>query len=115
MDVVVGRPFGVMLADRPGSGHAWSCRAVPDGIRLIDTRYAADVPRQIGSPRDKEFRLVAERSGQFALRFELKRAWEAAPVEERTVRIRARSPQEPMDGGVRRKQVRVTGRRPGGR
>jgi predicted secreted protein len=99
MDVVVGRPFGVVLADRPGSGHAWSCRALPDGITLLDTRYLADVPREVGSPRDKEFRLVAERPGQFTLVFELKRSWEATPVEERTVRIRARSSQETTDGG----------------
>jgi hypothetical protein len=98
-DVVVGRPFGVVLADRPGSGHAWSCRPLPDGIILLDTRYVADVPGEVGSPRDKEFRLVAERPGRFTLVFELRRSWEAAPVEEQTVRVRARPSQEATNGG----------------
>jgi predicted secreted protein len=97
--VVVGRPFSVVLADRPGSGHAWSCRPLPDGIRLLDTRYVADVPREVGSPRDKEVRLVAERPGRFTLVFELRRPWEAAAVEERTVQVRARPSQEATNGG----------------
>lgn len=94
MDVVAGRPFGVILADRPGSGYTWYCRALPSGITLIETRYVADVPAEVGSPRDKEFRLVAERPGQFTLVFELKRSWEPTPVDERVVRIQARSAPE---------------------
>ena len=94
MDVVAGRPFGVILADRPGGGYTWSCRALPSGITLIETRYVADVPAEVGSPRDKEFRLVAERPGQFTLVFELKRSWEPTPVDERVVRIQARSAPE---------------------
>ncbi len=89
MDVVTGRPFAVILADRPGSGHAWSCPELPAGITLIDTRYLAEIPREVGSPRDKEFRLVAERSGVYTLVFELRRSWEATPVQERVVHIKA--------------------------
>ena len=94
MDVVAGRPFSVILADRPGSGHTWSCRALPAGITLIETRYLADVPAEVGSPRDKEFRLVAERPGKFTLVFELKRSWEPTPVDQRMVLIQAHSSQE---------------------
>ena len=94
MDVVAGRPFGVILADRPGSGYTWSCRALPVGIRLIETRYLADIPAELGSPRDKEFRFEAERPGRFTLVFELKRSWELTPVDERVVRIQAHSSQE---------------------
>ena len=97
MDVVAGRPFGVILADRPGSGHAWSCRALPIDITLIETRYLADVPAEVGAPRDKEFRLVAERPGQFTLVFELKRSWEVTPADERVVRIQAHSSPETMN------------------
>ncbi len=89
MDVVTGRPFAVILADSPGSGHAWSCRELPDGITLIGTRYLAEIPREVGSPRDKEFRLMAERPGEYLLVFELRRSWEATPVEERAVHIKA--------------------------
>lgn len=89
MDVVTGRPFAVILADLPGSGHAWSCRELPDGITLIDTRYLAEIPSEVGSPRDKEFRLVAERPGEYTLIFELRRSWEATPVEERALHIKA--------------------------
>ncbi len=89
IDVVTGRPFTVILADSPGSGHAWSCRELPDGITLIGTRHLAEIPREVGSPRDKEFRLVAERPGEYTLVFELRRSWEATPVEELAVHIRA--------------------------
>ena len=89
MDVVTGRPFAVILADSPGSGHTWSCRELPDGITLIGTRYLAEIPREVGSSRDKEFRLVAERPGEYTLVFELRRSWEATPVDERAVHIKA--------------------------
>jgi hypothetical protein len=92
IDAVVGRPFGVVLADLPGSGYMWSCRAVPDGVRLLGAEYVAGLPPEVGSARDKEFRFVAERPGQFTVILELKRTWEAEPIEERAIRIRACGP-----------------------
>jgi len=96
IEATVGRPFGLILADRPGSGHVWSCREVPDGIEFVCADYVADVPPGVGSARDKEFRFVADRAGVFVLVFELKRSWEATYVEKRSMRVRvhpaARSP-----------------------
>jgi predicted secreted protein len=99
IDAVVGHPFGVVLADLPGSGYLWSCRAIPDGIRLLSAEYLAGPPPEVGSARDKEFRFVADRPGQFTVILELKRRWEAEPIEERVIRIRARacSPPETPD------------------
>lgn len=87
--MVVGRPFTVVLADRPGSGHLWDCQALPGGVRLADTAYAAGVADAVGAWRDKEFHLVADRAGTFTVTFELRRPWEAAPVEEQVVEVRA--------------------------
>jgi predicted secreted protein len=96
IDASVGRPFGVVLADLPGSGYLWSCQAVPNGVRLIGAEYVAGVPREVGSARDKEFRFVAERPGQFTVILGLKRRWEAEPIEERAIRIRARGLESPV-------------------
>ena len=95
IDAVVGHPFDVILADLPGSGYVWSCRTVPDGVRLISVQYVAEVPPQVGSARDKQFRFVAERPGQFTVILELKRGWEAEPIETRAIRIRAHHPDAP--------------------
>lgn len=81
-----------MLTDLPGSGYVWSLPDVPDGLRLLGAGYRGDPPEPTGSARDREFRLVAEAPGRRDLRFELRRTWEPAPIEQRTWHIDARKP-----------------------
>jgi predicted secreted protein len=88
LTVTRGSEFTIGLRAVPTAGYAWRLDATPDAIKPLgaNTRSEAS-PGQAGGMATQVFRFQAAERGQFRLRFELKRPWEAQPTEIHTVNL----------------------------
>jgi len=85
-----GEAFDIELGSAPGTGYVWHLAALPAGVVLAGSDFAQAAEAAVGDPGVQRFRLRAESTGQFELRFELKRRWEALVLEERIVLVDSR-------------------------
>ena len=90
LNAAVGAPFEVVLGSAPGTGYMWEPLALPDGVRLLTTGFSEKPGAAIGDAGTQVFALQAQQPGRLRLRFVLKRRWEAAPIETRTVEVEVR-------------------------
>jgi predicted secreted protein len=85
-----GVPFDIALGCAPGTGHVWHLTSLPAGVQLLGSDFSQAKDAAVGDPATQVLHLLTQRSGRFELRFELKRRWEAAPVQMKTVEIDSR-------------------------
>ncbi len=78
------------LEETPSTGYVWGLADAPPGVTLLGSSFVStSAPPLAGGGGLRVFRLRVDRPGAFVLRFERKRPWEAAPLEVRTIELRA--------------------------
>jgi predicted secreted protein len=91
VEVVAGAPFDVRLASAPTTGYGWEIAHLPPGVELLGSDFDISPDAAVGDGGVQVFRLVANHSGRFELRFVLKRRWEQEPIDIRVVEVVAAS------------------------
>jgi predicted secreted protein len=88
-----GAQFTIEVEANPTTGYEWSPDFGRDRIRLVRREFATVHERAgatgpaIGSGRVERFVFEALAEGATSVQLRLKRAWETAPVDERTYRV----------------------------
>ena len=90
LTVAVGAPFDVELGSAPTTGYMWQLESVPAGVQLLGTDFSQPPNAAIGDGGTQVFHLKTEHAGRFELRFELKRRWEATPIQTRQIDVESR-------------------------
>ena len=83
----VATPFTIELAATPTTGFAWEAADLPDGVKLLDSRFTPPVTALPGAGGTQVFELQATRPGRVSLHFVLRRSWETEPAQRQTVDI----------------------------
>ena len=80
-EVVEGDVVEVPVTDLPGAGYRWEVRQVPPGLTVLEDEWAQpDPPPAVGAGRARLLRLRADQAGEYVVRLELRRPWEAVPA-----------------------------------
>jgi predicted secreted protein len=80
-EVVVGDVVELTVSDLPGAGYRWEVPAVPPGLTLVEGEWVQDEPPPgVGAGRARVLRLRADQAGEYVVRLELRRPWEAVPA-----------------------------------
>ena len=87
----VATPFKIELAATPTTGFAWEPAELPDGVRLIGSRFTPPATAMPGAGGTQVFELQAARPGRVQLRFALKRSWETGAAQHETVEVDVRA------------------------
>jgi len=87
VEVTRGTSFVVELGSTPTTGYRWQLPTVPDGIELLDRDFTAPAGGAVGGGGTEVFHLRSNRTGHVELIFELRREWEAEPIETRTIEV----------------------------
>jgi predicted secreted protein len=82
----VGEIVAVDLQSTPGTGYRWQIADLPNGIESVDAGFTAPANGP-GAGGTQHFHLRATRSGNFALKFVLKRSWEAEAIDNTTIEV----------------------------
>ena len=78
--VQVGKKFAIDLEAMPGAGYMWEITRNPAEFELLSQKVVSR-SKEIGGNSTQRFLIVAHQPGSYSLEFELKRKWEALPVE----------------------------------
>lgn len=91
IEVVVGARFTVQLGSTPTTGYVWEVDALPKGVELLGSDFAA-LPGEVrpGDSTTQVFQLRAVERGEHAVTFALGRGWQRTAIETRTVKVIAR-------------------------
>ena len=85
-----GGTFEVALREPAATGHRWQLVEGPAQVAVVDERYEAPRPGgPLGSTGRRIITLQARDRGDYRLRFELARPWEAQPAKEHSVKVEA--------------------------
>ena len=90
-EAVEGEVVEVTMTDLPGAGYRWEAPEVPPGLAVVEDEWVQpDPPPGVGSGRARVLRFRADRAGEYVVRLELRRPWEAVParVTELPVSVR---------------------------
>ena len=80
-EVVEGEVVEVTMTDLPGAGYRWEVPAVPTGLAVVEDEWVqADPPPGVGAGRARVLRFRADQPGEYVVRLELRRPWEAVPA-----------------------------------
>jgi predicted secreted protein len=90
LTVAVGAQFDVELGATPTTGYTWELASVPLGVQLSGSEFKLPSGAGIGDGGTQVFHLQVDHVGRFDLYFQLKRRWEAAPIETRLIEVEAR-------------------------
>jgi predicted secreted protein len=85
INVAIGEPFAVVLAENGPGGYLWRVADLPPGLRLRREDDLAPGEGAPGATGEKVFELEAIEPGTFRLRFERRRDWEPGADRERTL------------------------------
>jgi predicted secreted protein len=78
----------VELPETPGTGYVWEPVPLPASVREVGRTFEEAAARPTaGGSGTRRFRLEVGRQGRHELEFLLRRPWEAAPIERRTVTL----------------------------
>ena len=77
----------VPLEESPTTGYRWSLTEHPPEVVPVGAAFVPSGPRMPGGRGTRVFHFQVQAAGTFTLRFERKRAWEAAPIETREVQL----------------------------
>jgi predicted secreted protein len=88
IEVDIGEPFAVVLAENGPGGYLWHVDELPVGIRLLREGDLAPGEGAPGATGEKVYELEAVEPGTFTVRFERRRDWEAGADRERVVAVR---------------------------
>ena len=79
------------LEENPTTGYRWVLAERSDGVVVVRSRFETQAsPPAVGSGGTRIFTLRLD-AGRHRVRFRLKRAWEGAAIEGRTIEIGARA------------------------
>ena len=81
-----GQALTLVLESLPGAGLVWCAPPAPEGCR-IEVLASQPASAGVGGTALQRFALSADRPGVFALRFELRRPWEAGAHAVQPVRL----------------------------
>ena len=84
--VEAGERFTIALSANPTTGYVWTRADEGDGLPLVEERMRGSL-EAAGAAGVQEFSFDATVPGMHVIRFVLKRAWEAEPLEERSVTV----------------------------
>jgi predicted secreted protein len=90
VDVAVGEPFVIVLADNGPGGYLWRVGDLPPSLKLRREDDLAPGEGAPGATGEKVFELEATEPGTFTARFERRRDWEPGADRERSVVVAAR-------------------------
>ena len=90
LTVAAGAPFDVELGVAPNIGCMWEPVALPDGVRLLATRFSERLEPPVEDAGTQVFELQALQRGRLQLRFVLKRRWEQTPIQSRSIDVDVR-------------------------
>ena len=80
-EVVVGDVVELTVSDLPGAGYRWEVPAVPPGLTVVEDEWVQRDPLPgVGAGRARVLRLRADLAGEYVVRLELRRPWEAVPA-----------------------------------
>jgi predicted secreted protein len=80
-EVVEGDVVEVTVTDLPGAGYRWQVPDVPPGLSVLEDEWVQpDPPSGVGAGRARVLRLRADQPGEYVVRLELRRPWEAVPA-----------------------------------
>ena len=77
----------VPLEESPTTGYRWSLTEHPPEVVPVDAAFVPAGPPTPGGRGTRVFRFRVQAAGTFTLRFERRRAWEAAAIEAREVQL----------------------------
>jgi predicted secreted protein len=88
-----GEVFDVRLEGTPTSGYRWELDlgGLADLLDLVADEILPPPPGVVGGSAVQAFRFRAVRAGQARLRFQYRRRWENAPIQETQVAVIIRS------------------------
>ena len=90
-EVAEGDVVEVTVSDLPGAGYRWEVPAVPPGLTVVDDDWVQpDPPPGVGAGRARVLRIRADRAGEYVVRLELRRPWEAVPARVSEVPVSVR-------------------------
>ena len=78
--VQVEKRFSIDLEAMPGAGYMWEMTRKPAEFELLSQKVVSR-SKEIGGNSTQRFLILAHQPGNYSLEFELKRKWEALPVE----------------------------------
>jgi predicted secreted protein len=90
LTIAVGVRFDVELGATPSTGYVWELPSPPAGVDLLGSDFKLAPAAAIGDGGAQVFHLQIAHAGRFDLHFQLRRRWEAAPIETRVVEVDAR-------------------------
>ena len=84
-----GGMIEIELPETPSTGYRWELENADTAVAVAESRF--DQPRsetgRVGGAGARHFRLRMIQKPPFTISFVLRRQWEAAPIERRTVEI----------------------------
>jgi predicted secreted protein len=88
----------IALPEIPTSGYRWNLVHVPRGVDVVGDDFTlksghSGAQPKLGGGGIRSFRVHVDDAGVYELQFVRKRAWEAKPIEERTVRLNVTTPE----------------------
>jgi len=95
-EVTVGDVVELTVSDLPGAGYRWEVPALPPGLAVVEDDWVQpDPPPGVGAGRARVLRIRADRTGEYVVRLELRRPWEAAPARVSEVPVSVTAPAGP--------------------
>ena len=92
-DVVEGDVVELTVTDLPGAGYRWEVPEVPAGLAVLDDEWVQpDPPPGVGAGRARLLRFRADQAGEYVVRLELRRPWEAAPARVTELPVHVAAP-----------------------
>jgi predicted secreted protein len=92
-EVAVGDVVELTVSDLPGAGYRWEVPALPPGLSVVEDEWVQpDPPPGVGAGRAHVLRIRADQAGEYVVRLELRRPWEAVPARVSEVPVSVTAP-----------------------